>query len=98
MEHPSHFAATLRKDPLGSSTGSLRKDNSRSWGVRRDLMGGSMSSLKSNFLQVPNQMRRNSKNYSTDSLDGRRNSWDPGRRGSSGSCCWEEPVWQSRKV
>ncbi|XP_068892844.1 WD repeat-containing protein 47 isoform X5 [Tenebrio molitor] len=97
MEHPSHFAATLRKDPLGSSTGSLRKDNSRSWGVRRDLMGGSMSSLKSNFLQVPNQMRRNSKNYSTDSLDGRRNSWDPGRRGSSGSCCWEEPVWQSRK-
>ncbi|XP_063911116.1 WD repeat-containing protein 47 isoform X3 [Zophobas morio] len=97
MEHPSQFASTLRKDPLGSSTGSLRKDNSRSWGVRRDSLGGSMSSLKTSFLQVPNQMRRNSKNYSTDSLDGRRNSWDTNRRGSSGSSCWEEPVWQSRK-
>nr|XP_015833143.1 PREDICTED: WD repeat-containing protein 47 isoform X3 [Tribolium castaneum] len=96
MEHPSQFASTLRKDPLGSSMGSLRKDNGR-WGPRRDSLGGSMSSLKSNFLQVPNQMRRNSKNYSTDSLDGRRNSWDPNRRGSSGSSCWEEPIWQSRK-
>ncbi|RZC33584.1 hypothetical protein BDFB_009899, partial [Asbolus verrucosus] len=97
MEHPSHFAATLRKDTLGSSTGSLRKDNNRTWGVRRDSIGGSMSCLKSNFLQVPNQIRRNSKNYSTDSLDGRRNSWDPGRRGSSGSSCWEEPLWETRK-
>ncbi|XP_044270804.1 WD repeat-containing protein 47 isoform X3 [Tribolium madens] len=96
MEHPSQFASTLRKDPLGSSMGSLRKDNGR-WGSRRDSLGGSMSSLKSNFLQVPNQIRRNSKNYSTDSLDGRRNSWDPNRRGSSGSSCWEEPIWQSRK-
>ncbi|XP_044270805.1 WD repeat-containing protein 47 isoform X4 [Tribolium madens] len=69
MEHPSQFASTLRKDPLGSSMGSL----------------------------LPNQIRRNSKNYSTDSLDGRRNSWDPNRRGSSGSSCWEEPIWQSRK-
>lgn len=82
IEHPSQFASTLRRDPLGSSTGSLRKDNLRAF-------GGSMS----NFLQVPNQMRRNSKNYSTDSLDGRRNSWD--RRGSCGSSCWEEPI---RKV
>lgn len=98
MEHPSQFAATLRKDPLGSSTGSLRNENGRSFGARRDSLGGSMSSLRNNFLQVPNSMRRNSKTYSTDSLDGRRHSWDTGRRGSSGSSCWEEPIWSSRKV
>lgn len=94
MEHPSQFAATLREDNSGSATGSLKR------GARRDSLGGSMSSLKSNnFLQVPNhQMRRNSKNYSSDSLDGRRNSWDPGRRGSSGSSCWEEPIWEDKKV
>lgn len=98
MEHPSHFASMLRKDNLGASTGSLRKDSSnRPWGARRDSLGGSMSSLKKDFLQIPNQMRRNSRNYSTDSLDGRRNSWDPGRRGSSGSSCgWDEPIWEDK--
>lgn len=101
VEHPSQFASTLRKDPLGSSTGSLRKD-SKTYGSKRDLVGGSMTQLNNkNYLNVPviNPMRRNSKNYSTDSLDGRkRNSWDPGRRGSSGSSCgWEEPLWEDNK-
>ncbi|XP_028134549.2 WD repeat-containing protein 47 isoform X4 [Diabrotica virgifera virgifera] len=89
MEHPSQFASTLRKDPIGSS-GSLRKDS---------LSHRSMSALNNkNLLQVPNMMRRNSRNYSTDSLDGRRNSWDPGRRGSSGSSCgYEEPIWEEQR-
>ncbi|CAH0545912.1 unnamed protein product [Brassicogethes aeneus] len=88
LEHPSHFAASLRKDTLGASTGSLRP-----WGARRDSLGGSKD-----FLQVPGGMRRNSRNYSTDSLDGRRNSWDPSRRGSSGSSVgWEEPIWEEKK-
>ncbi|XP_018565336.1 WD repeat-containing protein 47 isoform X2 [Anoplophora glabripennis] len=98
MEHPSQFASTLRKDPLGSSTGSLKKEtvSSRPWGSKRDLLGGSMSALNGKtHLHVPGQMRRNSRNYSTDSLDGKRNSWDPGRRGSSGSSVgWEEPIWE----
>lgn len=96
MEHPSQFASTLRKDTLGASTGSLRKE-SRTWGSKRDLVGGSMNALNNkNYLQVPgHQIRRNSRNYSTDSLDGRRNSWDPGRRGSSGSSCgWDEPIYE----
>ncbi|XP_056642118.1 WD repeat-containing protein 47 isoform X2 [Diorhabda sublineata] len=86
MEHPSHFASTLRKDPIGLS-GSLRKDS---------LSHRSMSAINNkNMLHVPNMMRRNSRNYSTDSLDARRNSWDPGRRGSSGSSCgYDEPIWE----
>lgn len=101
LEHPSHFASMLRKDNLGASTGSLRKDGTaRPWGARRDSLGGSTSNLKRDFLQVPGtQLRRNSRNYSTDSLDGRRNSWDPGRRNSSGSSCgWDEPIWEEKKV
>ncbi|XP_049818343.1 WD repeat-containing protein 47 isoform X3 [Aethina tumida] len=100
LEHPSHFASMLRKDNLGASTGSLRKDGTaRPWGARRDSLGGSTSNLKRDFLQVPGtQLRRNSRNYSTDSLDGRRNSWDPGRRNSSGSSCgWDEPIWEEKK-
>nr|CAH7733054.1 unnamed protein product [Callosobruchus chinensis] len=101
VEHPSQFASSLRRDSLGSSHGSL---NRPLHGSKRDLLGGSQSSLNGskNFLQVPNigyhQMRRNSRNYSTDSLDnGKRNSWDPGRRGSSGSSCgWEEPIWEDK--
>jgi len=52
------------------------------------------------FVKVPGvNMRRNSRNYSTDSLDAKRNSWDPGRRGSSGSSCgWDEPIWEDQKV
>ncbi|CAH1989900.1 unnamed protein product [Acanthoscelides obtectus] len=99
VEHPSQFASSLRRDSLGSSYGSL---NRPFHGSKRDLLGGSQNSLNGskNYLQVPgyNQMRRNSRNYSTDSLDGgKRNSWDPGRRGSSGSSCgWEEPIWEDK--
>lgn len=35
--------------------------------------------------------------FSTDSLDGRRNSWDPSRRGSSSSSGgWDDPLWEER--
>lgn len=108
MDHPSQFASSLRKDNLGSSMGSLHniKDLKLSsasdhrqhqfGGSRRDLLGGSMSCLKNgSYLQIPNGIRRNSRNYSTDSLDCRRNSWDPGRRGSSGSSCRDEPIWEN---
>ncbi|KAJ8925200.1 hypothetical protein NQ315_001386 [Exocentrus adspersus] len=98
LEHPSQFASMLRRDPLASSTGSLKRDAAPSkWnGSKKDLLGGSMSALNGKNHLHP--MRRNSRNYSTDSLDGgvKRNSWDPGRRGSSGSSVgWEEPIWET---
>lgn len=40
--------------------------------------------------EFPSQLRKNSKMYSTDSLDGRGNLWDPGRRGSCGSSGHED--------
>lgn len=82
--------------------GSLRKDSNGTWGSRRDSIGGSVTSLKKDHLQVPiSPLRRNSKMLSNDSLDGiRRNSWDPGRRGSSGSSGgYEDGTWEGgRKV
>ncbi|KAK9877221.1 hypothetical protein WA026_016969 [Henosepilachna vigintioctopunctata] len=100
MEHPSQFSSTLRKDDLSTSTGSLaRKDvNGNRWHHRRDSLG-STNSLKRDYLNVPT-LRRNSRNFSTDSLDGRRNSWDPGRRGSTSSNCCKEYVREiiKRKV
>ncbi|CAG9770973.1 unnamed protein product [Ceutorhynchus assimilis] len=83
LEHPSQFSSTLRNN-----------------NNKRNSFGGSTSSLNGkNYLQVPGlNMRRNSRNFSTDSLDCRRNSWDPGRRGSSGSSCgFEEPIWEDQK-
>lgn len=88
----------LRKNDIGSSMGSLKKlDN------RRDSINGSTNSLKKDYLQVPNAYlntgRRNSRRLSNDSLDGKRNSWDPSRRGSSGSSCgWDEPIWEEINV
>ncbi|KAF7279088.1 hypothetical protein GWI33_007638 [Rhynchophorus ferrugineus] len=95
LEHPSQFNSTLRKGLSGSLS-----NNSR-WGDKRNSFGGSMSNLNGkNYLQIPGlNMRRNSRNYSTDSLDGKRNSWDPGRRGSSGSSGgWDEPIYETDKV
>lgn len=70
---------------------------------KRDSLNGSTNSLKKDYLQVPNVFigtgRRNSRRLSSDSLDGRRNSWDPSRRGSSGSSCgWDEPIWEDNNA
>lgn len=102
LEHPSQFNSTLRGDISSFANNKNNNNNNNNrWSEKRNSLGGSMSSLNGkNYLQVPGiNMRRNSRNYSTDSLDGKRNSWDPGRRGSSGSSCgWEEPIWEDTKV
>ncbi|XP_050301768.1 WD repeat-containing protein 47 isoform X4 [Anthonomus grandis grandis] len=100
IEHPSQFSSTLRRDLSSSSIISNNNNSHNKWGDKRNSFGGSTSSLNGkSYLQVPGlNMRRNSRNFSTDSLDCRRNSWDPGRRGSSGSSCgWEEPLWEDQK-
>lgn len=102
IEHPSDFPSLLRKDPLVASMVTLRKDGyfNSGWNARRDSLTGSTNSLKKDFLQVPNANRRNSRRFSSDSLDSRRNSWDPGRRGSCGSSGgWDDPNLENeRKV
>lgn len=110
MEHPSEFASTLRKDPIISSLSSLRRDSLSPIGIpigvgswssqRRDSLG-STGSLRRDSLVPPITGRRNSysRRFSTDSLDSRRNSWDPSRRGSSGSSGgWDDPIWEDKKV
>lgn len=95
LEHPSNFPSTLRKSEIGSSTGSLKRDLCFGpWNVRKDTLGGSTNSLRkdNSNQQILTTNRRNSRRLSTDSLDTHRNSWDPSRRGSSGSSCgWEDP-------
>ncbi|XP_066155025.1 WD repeat-containing protein 47 isoform X8 [Euwallacea fornicatus] len=85
LEHPSQFSSMLRNN------------NNNNNNNKRYSFGGSTSSLNGkNYLQAPGvNMRRNSRNYSSDSLDAHRNSWDPGRRGSAGSSCgWDDPIWE----
>lgn len=100
--HPSAFPSILRKDSLASSMGSLRKD-SVSVPLRRDSMG-SMGSLRKDSLGSVSFGRRDShgsrRRLSTDSLDTvRRNSWDPGRRGSSSSSGgWDDPIWEENII
>ncbi|KAG5900349.1 hypothetical protein JTB14_033800 [Gonioctena quinquepunctata] len=94
MEHPSQFSSFLREDDLGGYP-PKNAPNFKPFGSKRDLVGGSMSSLDNRpCVHVATPIRRSSKNYSTDSLDGgggRRNSWNPERRWSSGrSCGWED--------
>jgi hypothetical protein len=105
LEHPSAFPSTLRKDSFGSSMGCLRKDPV---GVplHRDAIGSTGSlrkdsvGIRKDSLATLNHGRRDSyasrRRFSTDSLDGvLRNSWDPGRRGSSGSSGgWDDPIWE----
>ncbi|GJQ79537.1 hypothetical protein Trydic_g16384 [Trypoxylus dichotomus] len=96
MEHPSNFPSTLRKSEIGASTGSLKRDLCfGSWNTRRDSLGGSTNSLRrdGSNQQLFSTNKRNSRRFSTDSLDTNRNSWDPNRRGSSGSSCsWDSPL------
>jgi hypothetical protein len=109
LEHPSAFPSTLRRDSLGSSMGSLRKD-SLNVALRRDSMGSTGSLRKdsvgsrrdllgsvSSGRRHPEVSRRR---FSTDSLDAvRRNSWDPGRRGSSSSSGgWDDPIWEENII
>lgn len=100
--HPSAFPSILRKDSVGSSMGSLRKD-SVSQPLRRDSIG-STGSLRKDSLGSVSFGRRDShglrRRFSTDSLDAvRRNSWDPGRRGSSSSSGgWDDPIWEESTI
>jgi hypothetical protein len=109
LEHPSAFPSTLRKDSLGSSVGCLRKepigvplhrDTMGSTGsLRKDSVGNRKDSLAAlNFGRRDSYASR--RRFSTDSLDGvRRNSWDTGRRGSSGSSGgWDDPIWEENII
>lgn len=86
------FGSTLRRDSLASSLGSLRRDSISS--SRRD----SVSSSRRDSVSSSGSLRRDSvskRRFSTDSLDIRRNSWDPGRRNSSGSSGgYDDPIWE----
>lgn len=77
----SHLNVTLSGDPSSSSiSGSLRRPDGKS---SMPLSSGRRGSYDRRRL-------------STDSLDNlKRNSWDPGRRGSSGSSGgWDDPIWE----
>jgi hypothetical protein len=102
LMHPSAFPSILRKDSVGFSTGSLRKD-SVSQPLRRDSFG-STGSLRKDSLGSVSFGRRDfhgsRHRFSTDSLDAvRRSSWDPGRRGSSSSSGgWDDPIWEENII
>lgn len=83
LEHPSGFPATLRKDSLGSSMGSLRKD-SLSVPLRRDSMG-STGSLRKDSLGIPITTRRDSVGSVGSSRKDSVGSTSSGRRDSHGS-------------
>jgi len=78
----SHLNVTLSGNPssTGSISSSLRRPDSKS---AMPLSSGRRGLYERRRL-------------STDSLDNlKRNSWDPGRRGSSGSSGgWDDPIWE----
>ena len=78
----SHLNVTLSGDPssINSISGSLRRPDTKS---AMPLSSGRRGSYDRRRL-------------STDSLDNlKRNSWDPGRRSSSGSSGgWDDPIWE----
>ncbi|XP_050549137.1 WD repeat-containing protein 47 isoform X3 [Daktulosphaira vitifoliae] len=86
--HPSSFPSSLRRD---SGASSLRRDSINSTGRRDSLSPPTIPSAPGVVLRRDSgTSRRESvpawRRFSTDSLDSvRRNSWDPNRRGSSGS-------------
>ncbi|XP_076245373.1 uncharacterized protein LOC143185911 isoform X3 [Calliopsis andreniformis] len=86
------------KSCMAGSSGNLRSNLNVT--LSTDLSTGSNGSLrKDGKLAVPLSSRRGSydrRRLSTDSLDNtKRNSWDPGRRGSSGSSGgWDDPIWE----
>lgn len=79
--------------------------NNPGWGVhqpnsRRDSVISNSSSRRESLVGPNSYQRRYSRRFSTDSLEtNRRNSWDPSRRGSSGSSIgWDDPIWEDKKV
>ncbi|XP_011338380.1 uncharacterized protein LOC105279953 [Ooceraea biroi] len=76
----SNLNVTLSGDPSSAITSSLKKPDNKS---TMPLSSGRRGSYDRRRL-------------STDSLDNlKRNSWDPGRRGSSGSSGgWDDPIWE----
>ncbi|XP_066603042.1 uncharacterized protein [Prorops nasuta] len=81
------------KSCLAGSSGSLRTNLNVT--LSSDLNGN----IKKDKFTAPLSGRRGSydrRRLSTDSLDNlKRNSWDPGRRGSSGSSGgWDDPIWE----
>ena len=93
LMHPSAFPSILRKDSVDFTMGSLRKDSVGSTGsLRKDSLGSvSFGRRDSHGIR---------RRFSTDSLDAvRRNSWDPGRRGSSSSSGgWDDPIWEENVI
>ncbi|XP_015430018.1 PREDICTED: WD repeat-containing protein 47 isoform X1 [Dufourea novaeangliae] len=89
-------SATNLKSCFAGSSGNLRSNLNVT--LSTDFMGSS-GSLRKDRLALPLSSRRGSydrRRLSTDSLDNtKRNSWDPGRRGSSGSSGgWDDPIWE----
>lgn len=86
------------KSCLAGSSGNLRSNLNVT--LNADLSASSIGSLKKDGKPViPLSTRRGSydrRRLSTDSLDNmKRNSWDLGRRGSSGSSGgWDDPIWE----
>lgn len=86
------------KSCLAGSSGNLRSNLNVT--LSTDFSTGSNGNLrKDGKLAAPLSSRRGSydrRRLSTDSLDNtKRNSWDPGRRGSSGSSGgWDDPIWE----
>ncbi|XP_014476569.1 PREDICTED: WD repeat-containing protein 47 isoform X2 [Dinoponera quadriceps] len=83
------------KSCLAGSSGNLRNN------LNVTLSGEPTSAIlkKDGRSAIPLAGRRGSydrRRLSTDSLDNpKRNSWDPGRRGSSGSSGgWDDPIWE----
>lgn len=89
-------SASNLKSCFAGSSGNLRGNLNVT--LSADLTG-SNGNLRKDRLALPISGRRGSydrRRLSTDSLDNtKRNSWDPGRRGSSGSSGgWDDPIWE----
>lgn len=89
------------KSCLAGTSGNLRSNLNVTLGGSRTSSTGPISgSLKKpdgkSALSSGGRGSYDRRRLSTDSLDNlRRNSWDPGRRGSSGSSGgWDDPIWE----
>lgn len=98
--HVSSFPSSLRKDSTGSSTTPLARKDSNGSTTRRDSNTSLRKDSRKDSLNSNASLRKDSlsrRRFSTDSLDSasRRHSWDPTRRGSSGSSGgWDDPIYE----